>query len=117
MRYKVRDKVRIRKDLEGDKIYGKVDMVSGMKKCLGEIAIITYVTERNYKIDIDKGNYFWSDEMFEDTESPIDKTGLDKYKELITFLSNELEGADSVRYRELLHFISVLRPDLLELFI
>ena len=131
MKYKIGDKVKIRKDLvEGD-LEAAIEtedkdlyVNSNMIEFAGKTAIITEIVENDYdyRIDLDEGSFFWADEMLENTEeiivaTPVGKTVLDKYKELTTFLLTELEIADDVRYKEVAHFITVLRPDLSELFI
>lgn len=76
MKYKVGDTVKIRKDLIVNGHYYNdehtgVDYDSfaqGMKKYKGKIATITKCFSYDYKIDLDGGNYYWTDEMFEDVE-------------------------------------------------
>ena len=65
MKYKVGDKVKIREDLVVDNVYGVDSFVDEMKKYKGRTAIITGVSDR-YQIDINNGEWFWTDEMFED---------------------------------------------------
>ena len=64
MKYKVRDKVRVRKDLELGEGYGGEVFVDTMEKFKGKVVEIVRVYNGFYKI---KGNgYRWSDEMFEE---------------------------------------------------
>lgn len=68
MKYKVGDKVKIRKDLKVEHLYGgRAWVTQGMHDLGGKIARITSVDERKgvYIIDLD-GSYAWSAEMFED---------------------------------------------------
>ena len=127
MRYKVGDKVRIRKDLKPGEleVAGKeMRIAMCMVNHNGKEAVVTKLLNSNrnydYEIDIDRGNSYWSDEMLEipvTVTVAVDKTELEKYKELTTLLFRELEIADDVRYKDVAHFITVLRPDLSELFI
>lgn len=73
--YKVGDKVKIREDLEIDRRYNKCLFIEDMEKYKGKIATITRVTTTqhdnfgkisDYDIDIDDGDWCWTDDMFED---------------------------------------------------
>lgn len=68
MKYKVGDKVRIRKDLEIGKIYGGCRFIVGMQNLCGEIGHITEVNKRAGGYCIDSGLYYWTDEMFEEVQ-------------------------------------------------
>jgi len=187
MKYKVGDKVRIRKDLVPDTRYGEDELFfsSEMKSSCGETATIlkdiSWKKNGKYALNIFTG-FVFNDDMLEDVvpekfvvgsmvkvignkskdtnkdkylntihevlendhspeypyklndtmpflfaqeelelvESliviPVDQTELSKYKELTTFLFKELKIADDVRYKEVAHFITELRPDLSKLF-
>lgn len=65
MEYKVGDKVRIRKDLIIDKVYGTQAFVSDMNKYLGKETTIRQVYDEDYALEIDKGSWYWTDEMLE----------------------------------------------------
>ena len=73
MRYKVNDKVRIRKDLEIGKKYGEIQISSNMIKYIGKETVVTrVVTDMPYQnhyyiLDIDAadGHWGWSEEMLE----------------------------------------------------
>lgn len=66
MKYKVGDKVRIRKDLMIFERYGKQTFVEQMEKYKGMPATISEVFSDAYHIKEDKGeNWNWTDEMFE----------------------------------------------------
>ena len=80
MRYKVGDKVRVRKDLVVDKDYGGYDFVSSMEEFEGKIVTIESVDGDHYHIEEDKFEFkfYWVDEMLE----PIKVvTNWDKVKE------------------------------------
>lgn len=75
MKYKVGDKVRIRKDLVRGQKYGKYDVTSTMQELGGKTACITDVNVRNeaYHIDLDLDLLHWTDEMFEDVDTEVQK--------------------------------------------
>ena len=75
MRYKVGDKVRVRKDLVVDKYYGGYDFVRSMEKFKGEIVTIESVAGNHYHIEEDKFEfkYSWADEMLEPVITNWDK--------------------------------------------
>ena len=65
MKFKVGDKVRIKKDLDSRKRY-EISVVSEMEAYKGKIAEIVRVRDDNSCVlDIDKGRWFWSDDTFE----------------------------------------------------
>lgn len=75
MKYKVGDKVRIKSREWYDKNKGDdgdVDVPCGFTKEMSDLcgkdAVITLVYKRFYVINIDNGEFRWSDEMFEDSE-------------------------------------------------
>lgn len=64
--FKVGDKIKIRKDLEEDKVYGGVDVVRPMYTFLGKEATITDIDDDgHFLLDIDNEYFYWSAEMFE----------------------------------------------------
>lgn len=66
MKYKVGDKVRIRRDLMKFGRYGSQTFVEQMEKYKGMPATISKVFSDTYYIKEDKGeNWYWTDEMFE----------------------------------------------------
>ena len=70
---KVGDKVKIKQDLVFGKFYNDCMYTADMVKYAGKVATITNVfhdseTEVNYKLDIDKGKWFWDSEMLISTE-------------------------------------------------
>ena len=66
MKYKVGDKVRIRRDLMIFERYGSQTFVKQMEKYKGMPATILEVFSDTYYIKEDKcENWYWTDEMFE----------------------------------------------------
>lgn len=65
MKYKVGDKVRIRRDLEVGEIYGDSDFIETMEQFKGEVVTIIDVNETSYNIKEDNIVFFWTDEMIE----------------------------------------------------
>ena len=90
MKYKVGDKVRVRKDLVPGNLYGKDYYISSMDKFKGEECVITEIWDQSYQIN-DFG-YWWSEEMFESVddekvlEYALEKLGMTKEE-----LANEEE--------------------------
>ena len=76
MKYKVGDKVKIREDLDINKMYGGWDCTNDMATCRGMITTIIKCNNDSYQIDADDGYYIWTDEMFED----LDYSALDEEK-------------------------------------
>ena len=66
MRFKVGDKVRVLNDLEVDKMYGSDYVIPEMVEWLGKIAAISIVGGDYYNLDIDGGEWCWTDEMLEE---------------------------------------------------
>ncbi len=71
MRYKVGDKVRIRKDLSLGHRYRNCLFTKSMYKLRGGIACITAVYERNEMYSIAGSLCYWTDEMFEDVDMEV----------------------------------------------
>ena len=65
MKYKVGDKVRVRKDLNLASIYGKCLAVSDMLGYRGKVVTIAAVLHDSYKVEEDCETRYWADEMFE----------------------------------------------------
>lgn len=63
MKYKVGDKVRVRRDLEGNKGYRGWYTSEGMVKMRGEIVTIRGVGSSAYELE--ENDLMWTDEMFE----------------------------------------------------
>ena len=90
MKYKVGDKVRVRKDLKSGNFYGKDYYISSMDKFKGEKCVITEIWDQSYQIN--NFGYWWSEEMFESVndeevlEYALEKLGMTKEE-----LANEEE--------------------------
>lgn len=69
MKYKVGDKVRVRKDLVGGEYYGEVLARDNMSRICGETVTIDTVYDGFYRI-VEYG-YCWTDEMFEPVEEEL----------------------------------------------
>lgn len=83
--FKVGDKVKIRKDLEEDKVYGGVDFVYNMYAFLGKEATITDIDDDgHFSLDIDNDDYYWSAEMFEYKTESKSETLTDVMKEAVS---------------------------------
>ena len=100
MKYKIGDKVRVRKDLEPGNFYGKDYYISSMDKFKGEKCVITEIWDQSYQID--NFGYWWSEEMFESIddekvlEYALEKLGMTKEeledeKEDIRFIDNNFK--------------------------
>ena len=80
MKYKIGDKVRVRKDLVLDNVYGGVCYVDAMDELKGKEAIITKVGNIAYQIN--NFTCWWSEEMFEPVddllEYALEKLGMSK---------------------------------------
>ena len=100
MKYKVGDKVKVRKDLEPGNFYGKDYYISSMNKFKGEKCVITEIWDQSYQIN--NFGYWWSEEMFESVddekvlEYALEKLGVTKEeledeKEDIRFIDNNFK--------------------------
>ena len=76
MKYKVVDKVRVRKDLEPGNFYGKDYYISSMDKFKGEKCVITEIWDQSYQIN--NFGYWWSEEMFESIDDDLLEYALEK---------------------------------------
>lgn len=65
MKYKVGDKVRVRRDLEEYGQYGKYGANRNMAELHGSIVEIKKVENENQRYEINDNLYYWTDEMFE----------------------------------------------------
>lgn len=66
MKFKVGDKVRVREDLEINKMYGNYGFIKEMAHLKGEITTIKEVLKRGYRIE--EYCYTWTDEMLEEVK-------------------------------------------------
>lgn len=65
MKYKVGDKVRVRRDLEEYGQYGKYGTNGNMAELHGSIVEIKKVENEKQRYEINDNLYYWTDEMFE----------------------------------------------------
>ena len=65
MKYKVGDKVRVRRDLEEYGQYGKYGTNRNMAELHGSIVEIKKVENEKQRYEINDNLYYWTDEMFE----------------------------------------------------
>ena len=73
MKYKIGDKVRVRKDLEPGNFYGRVYYSSDMNKFKAMECVVTNIYDGSYNIN--DSEYRFSDEMLE----PVDEGALLEY--------------------------------------
>lgn len=67
MKYKVGDKVRVRSDLKINEDYGLQAFVIEMSQYIGKVVTIQKTYSNKYNIKEDKGKWYWTDEMFEES--------------------------------------------------
>lgn len=65
MKYKVGDKVRVRKDLNLASVYGKCLATSDMLGYRGKVVTIAAVLHDGYRVEEDCETRYWTDKMFE----------------------------------------------------
>lgn len=112
MKFKVGDKVRIRKDLKSMERYNGISFTVEMEEYRGKVAKITKISFDNYELDIDDGEWFWSDNMLEhvpNLENGDIITRRDLEKGIITgdrirILDNGISWVDISNYTEELKF-------------
>ena len=86
MKYKVGDKVRVRKDLVPNSEYGGVCYVEFMDKFKDKECVITNMDDTSYRIN--NSEFWWTDEMLE----PVDERTLLEYAlEKLGMTKEELE--------------------------
>ena len=94
MKYKVGDKVRVRKDLVPDNYYGGVCYVDYMDGFKGKECVITDMDGISYQMD--NFNFWWTDEMLEPVddllEYALEKLGMTK-EELKNEMNRDKEDA------------------------
>ena len=76
MKYKIGDKVRVRKDLKSGNFYGKAFYISSMDEFKGGKYVITRTWDQCYQID--NFGYWWSEEMFESIDDDLLEYALEK---------------------------------------
>lgn len=82
MKYKVGDKVRIRKDLVTGGSYGCSVAVDDMTDMAGSVVTIESVGSIGYYIEEDPDGYCWTDEMFE----PVEEMSVEEAIEILAEL-------------------------------
>lgn len=70
-KFKIGDKVKVRKGLVADEYYGGVRCDSSMAKMDGKVLTIDYV-ERGYCYRVKERTFFWTDEMLEPAKKTLD---------------------------------------------
>ena len=110
MKFKVGDEVRVREDLEVNKIYNDFIFVPDMKKQKSKIVKITQVSDNtnSYRIMEDLERYFWTDEMLEPIENDkIDWNNNNLPKWFLCNWQNNIGiGSLWVRYPNIIYFSS-----------
>ena len=96
MKYKVGDKVRVRKDLVPGSYYGEILYTPNMDKFKNEECVITSTNNRTYHIN--GLDYWWTNEMLEPVNNLLDyaleKLGMTKEE-----LENEMnEDEEDIRF-------------------
>lgn len=76
MKYKVGDKVKVRKDLKlGGGTYGEYYVTNNMHKLAGDTVTISSVHDYGYKIFEDNGICHWADKMFDPVAKKLIEPG------------------------------------------
>ena len=89
MKYKVGDRVRIRRDLMIFEKYGSQTFVKQMEKYKGMPATISEVFSDTYYIKEDKGeNWYWTDDMFEAKDELTAEAAIKIQAEMCRSISN-----------------------------
>lgn len=70
VKFKVGDKVKVRKGLVADKFYGNVRCVSSMARMGGRVLTIDRIKSDFYRVE--ENTFSWSDEMLEPAEKTLD---------------------------------------------
>ena len=98
MKYKVGDKVRVRKDLVPDTYYGGVCYVDYMDGFKGKECVITDMDGISYQMD--NFNFWWTDEMLEPVddllEYALEKLGMTK-EELKNEMNRDKENIEKAK--------------------
>ena len=98
MKYKIGDKVRVRKDLVVDNYYGGVCYVDYMDGFKGKECIITDMDGISYQMD--NFNFWWTDEMLEPVddllEYALEKLGMTK-EELEDEMNEDKEDIEKAK--------------------
>ena len=103
MKYKVGDKVRVRKDLESGNYYGKAFYISSMDEFKGGKYIITRIWDQCYQIN--NFGYWWSEEMFESIDDDLLEYALEK----LGMTKEELEDEMRIDKEDMAKAIEIVR--------
>ena len=99
MKYKVGDKVRVRKDLVAGNFYGKDYYISSMDEFKGGKYVITKIWDQCYQIN--NFGYWWSEEMFESVDDDLLEYALEKLGMTKEELENEMnEDEEDIMFIE-----------------
>ena len=101
MKYKVGDKVRVRKDLKSGNFYGKAFYISSMDEFKGGKYVITKIWDQCYQIN--NFGYWWSEEMFESVD---DEKVLEYALEKLGMTKEELEDEMNRNEEEDIRFVN-----------
>ena len=97
MKYKIGDKVRVRKDLEPGNFYGRAYYSSDMNKFKAMECVVTNIYDGTYNIN--NSEYGFTDEMLEPVndllEYALEKLGMTKEE-----LENEMHKYEMNKYEE-----------------
>ena len=98
MKYKVGDKVRVRKDLIPGNKYGKVLYISSMDEFKDKECVITNIDDLAYQLN--NSGCWWSEEMFESVddllEYALEKLGMTK-EELEDEMNEDKEDIEEAK--------------------
>jgi hypothetical protein len=101
MKYKVGDKVRVRKDLAVGSNYGRERFVENMKSFIGKVVTISNVSDAEYMI-LEDDSYGWTDEMFEGlaNEAPSIAKRINDKHDILNGLLNSDGSVDGEKLME-----------------
>ena len=102
MKYKIGDKVRVRKDLVADNYYGGVCYVDYMDGFKGKECVITDMDGISYQMD--NFNFWWTDEMLE----PVNDL-LEYALEKLEMTKEELEDEMRIDKEDMAKAIEIVR--------
>ena len=89
MKFKVGDKVRVRKDLEVDKRYGSHVFVDGMQNYRGKVMEVESIWNDEYYLKETVQDWAFTDEMLEPIEDPLVKKIEERNNKPVKMISDE----------------------------